>query len=71
MFLNVLNMFYFSFLGGMFDGLSPMNWETVKVSLNVLWKGLLAIFVVIFIIIIVVKVIQKIIIKISSGSDDE
>ncbi len=39
-----------------FDNLNPMNWEVIKHTLNFLWQGLLAIFVVIGLIIITVKV---------------
>ena len=39
----------------MFDNLTPMNWETLKMSLNITWQGLLAIFVVIALIIVSVK----------------
>ncbi len=39
----------------MFDNLTPMNWETIKMSLNITWQGLLAIFVVIGLIIVAVK----------------
>lgn len=38
-----------------FDNLDPMNWQVIKASLNILWQGLLAIFVVIGLIIITVK----------------
>ncbi len=69
--MNFLNMIYFNVLGGMFDSLSPMNWETIKVSLNVLWKGMLAIFVVIIIIILIIKLIQSVIIKLTTPPKDE
>ena len=32
-----------------------MNWEVIKVALNILWQGMLAIFVVIGLIVITVK----------------
>ena len=35
--------------------LDPLNWETVKDALTILWQGLLAIFVVIAIIIAIVS----------------
>lgn len=38
--------------------LDPMNWTVIKHSLNFLWKGLLAIFVVIGLIILAVKLTQ-------------
>lgn len=69
--LSILNMIYFNVLGGTFDSLNPMNWETIKISLDVLWKGLLAIFVVIIIIIVIVKLIQWAIVKITTPPKDE
>lgn len=39
-----------------FENLTPMNWEVIKVALNILWQGMLAIFVVIGLIVITVKV---------------
>lgn len=39
-----------------FENLQPMNWEVIKPTLNFLWQGLLAIFVVIGLIILCVKV---------------
>ena len=36
--------------------LDPMNWSVIKHTLNFLWQGLLAIFVVIGLIIIAVKI---------------
>ena len=39
----------------MFYNLHPMDWETIKMALNITWQGLLAIFVVIALIIIAVK----------------
>ncbi len=68
---NVLNMIYLNIIGGMFDNLNPMNWETIKISLNVLWKGMLAIFVVIIIIIAIVKFIQWVIVKLTTPPKDE
>lgn len=50
----------------MFDNLTPMNWETLKMSLNITWQGLLAIFVVIGLIIISVKLTTFITNKIES-----
>lgn len=38
-----------------FENLDPMNWGVIKKSLDILWQGLLAIFVVITLIIITVK----------------
>ncbi|MBQ8295057.1 MAG: hypothetical protein IJX87_01335 [Clostridia bacterium] len=46
-----------------FEGLTPMNWETIKPALNFLWQGLLAIFVVIGLIIVSVKIASAIITK--------
>ena len=43
--------------------LDPMNWEVIKPSLNFLWQGLLAIFVVIGLIILAVKLTSFIISK--------
>lgn len=39
-----------------FENLTPLNWEVVLKALNILWQGLVAIFVVIGLIIISVKV---------------
>ena len=69
--LNILNMLYVNVIGGMFDKFTPMNLDNIKLSLNVLWKGMLAIFVVIFIIIIIVKLIQKAITAILTPPKDE
>ena len=49
-------MLYLNALLAAFDNLDPMNWEVLKHSLNFLWQGLLAIFVVIALIIISVKI---------------
>ena len=38
--------------------LAPLNWETVKDALTILWQGLLAIFVVIAIIIAIVSLVN-------------
>lgn len=38
--------------------LDPLNWETVKDALTILWQGLLAIFVVIAIIIAIVSLVN-------------
>ncbi len=38
-----------------FEGLTPMNGKNITAALEILWKGLLAIFIVIFAIIVVVK----------------
>ena len=38
--------------------LDPLNWETVKDALTILWQGLLAIFVVIAIIISIVSLVN-------------
>ncbi|MBE6548288.1 MAG: hypothetical protein E7667_05355 [Ruminococcaceae bacterium] len=68
---NFFSMLYISTVGKIIENLSPMNWDTIKTSLNVLWKGMLAIFVVIFIIIIIVKLIQKIITAMLTPPKDE
>ena len=47
----------------LFEGLTPMNGENLIASLTILWKGLLAIFIVIALIIIAVKVSSYIITK--------
>ena len=39
-----------------FENLTPLNWEVVMKALNILWQGLVAIFVVIGLIILSVKV---------------
>ena len=39
-----------------FEGLTPLNKENLFASLEILWKGLLAIFIVIALIIIAVKI---------------
>ncbi len=44
-----------------FENLSPMNTEVLKTSLNILWQGLLAIFIVIGLIIIAVTVVTDVI----------
>ena len=46
-----------------FEILTPMNWTVIKHALNVLWQGLLAIFVVIGLIVIAVKITNYIIVK--------
>ena len=46
-----------------FENLNPMNLEVLKTSLNILWQGLLAIFIVIGLIIIAVSVTTDIIAK--------
>ncbi|MBQ8323057.1 MAG: hypothetical protein IJX91_03740 [Clostridia bacterium] len=38
-----------------FEGLTPMNGENLVAALNILWKGVLAIFIVIALIIVAVK----------------
>ncbi len=48
-----------------FDNLDPMNWQVIKASLNILWQGLLAIFVVIGLIIITVKLTSLILNKVT------
>ena len=50
-----------------FNNLDPMNWTVIKHSLNFLWKGLLAIFVVIALIIIVVSLTNLCVNKISAA----
>lgn len=49
-----------------FENLSPMNGEVLKTSLNILWQGLLAIFIVIGLIIIAVSVTTDLIAKSSN-----
>ena len=49
-----------------FDNLTPMNGEVLKTSLNILWQGLLAIFIVIGLIIIAVSVTTDLIAKAKS-----
>ncbi|MBR3685590.1 MAG: hypothetical protein IKL86_04905 [Clostridia bacterium] len=44
-----------------FENLNPMNLEVLKASLNILWQGLLAIFIVIGLIIVAVTVTTDII----------
>lgn len=39
-----------------FEGLAPMDGENLVAALNILWKGLLAIFIVIALIIVAVKI---------------
>ena len=46
-----------------FENLTPMNWEVIKVALNILWQGMLAIFVVIGLIILTVKACNYAIVK--------
>ena len=46
-----------------FDNLDPMNMDVILKSLNILWQGMLAIFVVIGLIIITVKIANAIIVK--------
>ncbi len=46
-----------------FKDLDPMNWSVIKHTLNFLWQGLLAIFVVIGLIIIAVKLTSFLITK--------
>lgn len=46
-----------------FEGLTPLNTENLIAALHILWKGLLAIFIVIALIIIAVKVSSYIITK--------
>jgi len=47
-----------------FDNLKPMDKDTIFKSLNILWQGLLAIFVVIGLIVISVKIASAIINKV-------
>ena len=49
-----------------FENLTPMNGEVLKTSLNILWQGLLAIFIVIGLIIIAVSVTTDLITKAKS-----
>ena len=46
-----------------FENLNPMNPETIQASLDFLWKGLLAIFVVIGLIVLTVKLTSVVIDK--------
>ena len=46
-----------------FENLTPMNTEVLKTSLNILWQGLLAIFIVIALIIVAVSVVTDIVAK--------
>lgn len=46
-----------------FDNLQPMNMEVLLKALNILWQGMLAIFVVIGLIVITVKIANAIIVK--------
>ncbi|MBQ4073412.1 MAG: hypothetical protein IJD50_06845 [Clostridia bacterium] len=46
-----------------FENLTPMNPEVLKASLNILWQGLLAIFIVIALIIVAVSVTTDLIAK--------
>ena len=46
-----------------FDNLDPMNMDVILKALNILWQGMLAIFVVIGLIIITVKIANAIIVK--------
>lgn len=50
-----------------FDNLDPMNMDVILKSLNILWQGMLAIFVVIGLIIITVKITNAIIIKVEKA----
>lgn len=50
-----------------FDNLDPMNMDVILKSLNILWQGMLAIFVVIGLIIITVKIINAVIIKVEKA----
>lgn len=56
-------MLYFYSLLSTFDKLDPLNGEALLKALNILWQGLLAIFVVIALIILVVKLTSFIIVK--------
>lgn len=56
-------MFDITSLLSVFSDLDPMNWSVIKHTLNFLWQGLLAIFVVIGLIIIAVKLTSFIIAK--------
>ena len=46
-----------------FNNLQPMNMEVLMKALNILWQGMLAIFVVIGLIVITVKITNTIIVK--------
>lgn len=50
-----------------FDNLDPMNMDVILKALNILWQGMLAIFVVIGLIIITVKIINAVIIKVEKA----
>lgn len=50
-----------------FDNLDPMNMDVILKALNILWQGMLAIFVVIGLIIITVKITNAIIIKVEKA----
>ena len=50
-----------------FDNLDPMNMDVILKALNILWQGMLAIFVVIGLIIITVKIANAIIIKVEKA----
>ena len=56
-------MLNFTSLLSAFKNLDPMNWSVIKHTLNFLWQGMLAIFVVIGLIIIGVKITSFIIAK--------
>ena len=46
-----------------FDNLNPMNMDVIFKALNILWQGMLAIFVVIGLIVITVKIANAIIVN--------
>ncbi|MBR2375037.1 MAG: hypothetical protein IKA88_01980 [Clostridia bacterium] len=48
---------------GIFKNLDPMNKDSLMTSLEILWKGLLAIFIVIGLIIVTVKIVDFVIHK--------
>lgn len=53
-----------------FSSLTPMNPEVIKASLQIMWQGLLAIFVVIALIIIIVQITNFSITKIAKMKAD-
>ncbi len=52
-----------------FENLNPLDKETILKSLNILWQGLLAIFVVIALIIIIVKLTSLCIVKATAAKE--
>lgn len=52
-----------------FENLNPLDKETILKALNILWQGLLAIFVVIALIIIIVKITSLCIVKAAAAKE--